>query len=198
MRSCHLSQTNRPYICRSTGQCISSWWMSCCTKPSSPLIRSMHPGPQMKKSSSESTGVFVCFCACAFVCMDLSQSIVQARLCHCCCVQVFRWWCKSFRNYSLTGWLVNKWACIPLIDSHWTDSWEGKTCLVNRSTDKVSRLRAPKMSVCARLSFRVDISDTLMYVYEMLGSELLSNLYDKLGRLLTNAEQPTSWQVGET
>lgn len=54
------------------------------------------------------------------------------------------------------------------------------------------------MSVCARLSFRVDISDTLMYVYEMLGSELLSNLYDKLGRLLTNAEQPTSWQVGET
>lgn len=48
------------------------------------------------------------------------------------------------------------------------------------------------------LSFRVDISDTLMYVYEMLGAELLSNLYDKLGRLLTNAEQPTSWQVGET
>lgn len=46
--------------------------------------------------------------------------------------------------------------------------------------------------------FRVDISDTLMYVYEMLGAELLSNLYDKLGRLLTNAEQPTSWQVGET
>lgn len=36
-----------------------------------------------------------------------------------------------------------------------------------------------------------------MYVYEMLGAELLSNLYDKLGRLLTNAEQPTSWQVGE-
>lgn len=54
------------------------------------------------------------------------------------------------------------------------------------------------MCVCARLSFRVDISDTLMYVYEMLGAELLSNLYDKLGRLLTNAEQPTSWQVGET
>lgn len=48
------------------------------------------------------------------------------------------------------------------------------------------------------LSSRVDISDTLMYVYEMLGAELLSNLYDKLGRLLTNAEQPTSWQVGET
>lgn len=54
------------------------------------------------------------------------------------------------------------------------------------------------MSVCVRLSFRVDISDTLMYVYEMLGAELLSNLYDKLGRLLTNAEQPTSWQVGDT
>lgn len=54
------------------------------------------------------------------------------------------------------------------------------------------------MSVCTCLSSRVDISDTLMYVYEMLGAELLSNLYDKLGRLLTNAEQPTSWQVGET
>lgn len=45
------------------------------------------------------------------------------------------------------------------------------------------------------LCCRVDISDTLMYVYEMLGAELLSNLYDKLGRLLTNADQPTSWQV---
>lgn len=45
---------------------------------------------------------------------------------------------------------------------------------------------------------RVDISDTLMYVYEMLGAELLSNLYEKLGRLLTNTEQPTSWQVGDT
>lgn len=55
-----------------------------------------------------------------------------------------------------------------------------------------------KCAVCARLSFRVDISDTLMYVYEMLGAELLSNLYDKLGRLLTNTEQPTSWQVSET
>lgn len=53
------------------------------------------------------------------------------------------------------------------------------------------------MSVCGCLLFRVDISDTLMYVYEMLGAELLSNLYDKLGRLLTNTEQPTSWQVGE-
>ncbi|KAG7228953.1 hypothetical protein INR49_008731 [Caranx melampygus] len=45
--------------------------------------------------------------------------------------------------------------------------------------------------------YRVDISDTLMYVYEMLGAELLSNLYDKLGRLLTNAEQPMSWQHTE-
>ncbi|TSN30182.1 Importin-13 [Bagarius yarrelli] len=45
--------------------------------------------------------------------------------------------------------------------------------------------------------YRVDISDTLMYVYEMLGAELLSNLYDKLGRLLTNADQPTSWQHTE-
>lgn len=45
------------------------------------------------------------------------------------------------------------------------------------------------------LSFRVDISDTLMYVYEMLGAELLSSLYDKLGRLLTNSDQPSSWQV---
>ncbi|XP_043556032.1 importin-13 [Chiloscyllium plagiosum] len=41
---------------------------------------------------------------------------------------------------------------------------------------------------------RVDISDTLMYVYEMLGAELLSNLYDKLGRLLTDTEQASSWQ----
>ncbi|XP_071058948.1 importin-13-like isoform X3 [Pseudochaenichthys georgianus] len=45
--------------------------------------------------------------------------------------------------------------------------------------------------------YRVDISDTLMYVYEMLGAELLSNLYEKLGRLLTNTEQPTSWQHTE-
>ncbi|XP_041967527.1 importin-13 isoform X2 [Alosa sapidissima] len=45
--------------------------------------------------------------------------------------------------------------------------------------------------------YRVDISDTLMYVYEMLGAELLSNLYDKLGRLLTNPEHPTSWQHTE-
>uniref|UniRef100_A0A672RDP2 Importin-13 n=1 Tax=Sinocyclocheilus grahami TaxID=75366 RepID=A0A672RDP2_SINGR len=45
--------------------------------------------------------------------------------------------------------------------------------------------------------YRVDISDTLMYVYEMLGAELLSNLYDKLGRLLTNTEQATTWQHTE-
>ncbi|XP_053549561.1 importin-13 isoform X2 [Bombina bombina] len=45
--------------------------------------------------------------------------------------------------------------------------------------------------------YRVDISDTLMYVYEMLGAELLSNLYDKLGRLLTTSEHPTSWQHTE-
>ncbi|KAL4656030.1 importin-13-like [Arapaima gigas] len=42
--------------------------------------------------------------------------------------------------------------------------------------------------------YRVDISDTLMYVYEMLGAELLSNLYDKLGRVLTNTEHPAPWQ----
>ena len=53
------------------------------------------------------------------------------------------------------------------------------------------------MSVFACVLFRVDISDTLMYVYEMLGAELLSNLYDKLGRLLTNTDQPTSWQVSK-
>lgn len=48
-----------------------------------------------------------------------------------------------------------------------------------------------------RVLCRVDISDTLMYVYEMLGAELLSSLYDKLGRLLTNTEQPSTWQVSE-
>lgn len=50
-------------------------------------------------------------------------------------------------------------------------------------------------SIKGLLLFRVDISDTLMYVYEMLGAELLSNLYDKLGRLLTSSEEPYSWQV---
>uniref|UniRef100_A0A6Q2XHQ4 Importin-13 n=1 Tax=Esox lucius TaxID=8010 RepID=A0A6Q2XHQ4_ESOLU len=45
--------------------------------------------------------------------------------------------------------------------------------------------------------YRVDISDTLMYVYEMLGAELLSNLYEKLGRILTNTEPASSWQHTE-
>lgn len=45
------------------------------------------------------------------------------------------------------------------------------------------------------LSFRVDISDTLMYVYEMLGAELLSNLYDRLGRQLMDPQQSAVWQV---
>uniref|UniRef100_A0A672T9L2 Importin-13 n=1 Tax=Sinocyclocheilus grahami TaxID=75366 RepID=A0A672T9L2_SINGR len=45
--------------------------------------------------------------------------------------------------------------------------------------------------------YRVDVSDTLMYVYEMLGAELLSNLYDKLGRVLTNTEPTTTWQHTE-
>lgn len=43
--------------------------------------------------------------------------------------------------------------------------------------------------------YRVDISDTLMYVYEMLGAELLSNLYDRLGRLLMDPQQSAVWQV---
>ncbi|XP_053739702.1 importin-13-like [Synchiropus splendidus] len=42
--------------------------------------------------------------------------------------------------------------------------------------------------------YRVDISDTLMYVYEMLGSELLSNLYDRLGRQLMDPQQASAWQ----
>lgn len=41
----------------------------------------------------------------------------------------------------------------------------------------------------------MDISDTLMYVYEMLGAELLSNLYDKLGRHLMDPQQSAVWQV---
>ncbi|KAM4604833.1 importin-13-like [Polymixia lowei] len=45
--------------------------------------------------------------------------------------------------------------------------------------------------------YRVDISDTLMYVYEMLGAELLSNLYDRLGRLLMDPEQSSVWQDTE-
>uniref|UniRef100_A0A6Q2X3N0 Importin-13 n=1 Tax=Esox lucius TaxID=8010 RepID=A0A6Q2X3N0_ESOLU len=42
--------------------------------------------------------------------------------------------------------------------------------------------------------YRVDISDTLMYVYEILGAELLSNLYDRLGQLLMATEGPAAWQ----
>lgn len=45
------------------------------------------------------------------------------------------------------------------------------------------------------LPFRVDISDTLMYVYEMLGAELLSNLYDRLGRQLMDPQLSAVWQV---
>lgn len=45
------------------------------------------------------------------------------------------------------------------------------------------------------LHFRVDISDTLMYVYEMLGAELLSSLYDRLGRQLMDPQQSAVWQV---
>lgn len=45
------------------------------------------------------------------------------------------------------------------------------------------------------LHFRVDISDTLMYVYEMLGAELLSNLYDRLGRQLMDPQLSAVWQV---
>ncbi|KAG7227279.1 hypothetical protein INR49_000283 [Caranx melampygus] len=45
--------------------------------------------------------------------------------------------------------------------------------------------------------YRVDISDTLMYVYEMLGAELLSNLYDRLGRHLMDPQQSAVWQDTE-
>lgn len=41
----------------------------------------------------------------------------------------------------------------------------------------------------------MDISDTLMYVYEMLGVELLSNLYDRLGRQLMDPQLSAVWQV---
>uniref|UniRef100_A0A3B4A1Q6 Importin-13 n=1 Tax=Periophthalmus magnuspinnatus TaxID=409849 RepID=A0A3B4A1Q6_9GOBI len=43
----------------------------------------------------------------------------------------------------------------------------------------------------------VDISDTLMYVYEMLGAELLSNLYDRLGAQLVDPQQSAEWQETE-
>lgn len=42
---------------------------------------------------------------------------------------------------------------------------------------------------------RVDISDTLMCVYELLGPEMLCRLYDKLGLLLTDTSHSSSWQV---
>ncbi|TDH06279.1 hypothetical protein EPR50_G00129050 [Perca flavescens] len=45
--------------------------------------------------------------------------------------------------------------------------------------------------------YRVDISDTLMYVYEMLGAELLSNLYDRLGQQLMDPQQSAVWQDTE-
>lgn len=48
--------------------------------------------------------------------------------------------------------------------------------------------------LCA-LRFRVDISDTLMYVYEMLGAEVLTNLYDRLGRQLMDPQLSAGWQV---
>lgn len=82
MKSCRLSQISRQCICRSTGQFISSWWMYCYTKPSSRPTRSMHPGPQMRKSSSESTGLCVCifmpdpislYCTCLFLLCTLVQ-----------------------------------------------------------------------------------------------------------------------------
>ncbi|XP_060784754.1 importin-13 isoform X2 [Neoarius graeffei] len=47
-------------------------------------------------------------------------------------------------------------------------------------------------------TYRVDISDTLMCVYELLGPELLRKLYDKLGVLLTDTTHASSWQDIET
>ncbi|XP_062849908.1 importin-13 isoform X2 [Trichomycterus rosablanca] len=43
-------------------------------------------------------------------------------------------------------------------------------------------------------TYRVDISDTLMCVYELLGPELLRRQYDKLGLLLTDTTHSSSWQ----
>ncbi|XP_061652611.1 importin-13-like isoform X2 [Phyllopteryx taeniolatus] len=45
--------------------------------------------------------------------------------------------------------------------------------------------------------YRVDIADTLMYVYEMLGAELLGNLYERLGGRLTDPQQAAGWQETE-
>lgn len=190
MKSYRLRQASRRCIFKSTGQCISSWWMFCYTKPNSPLTRSTRPGPRMRKNSSGSTGVCVGRMANP-ACCNTTFPVYW-------CLQAFQWQSERVRNYPLTGWLVCIWVCLSLIDSDWTGSWEGKSCLAKNSfTDNTTRLKATKMFVFPCVYFRVDISDTLMYVYEMLGAELLSNLYDKLGRLLTNAEQPTSWQVGE-
>ncbi|CAL8325106.1 unnamed protein product [Arctogadus glacialis] len=43
-------------------------------------------------------------------------------------------------------------------------------------------------------TYRVDISDTLMYVYEMLGAELLSSLYERLGGLVLGPGRGAAWQ----
>lgn len=51
------------------------------------------------------------------------------------------------------------------------------------------------LTLLCLLPSRVDISDTLMYVYEMLGAELLSNLYDRLGRQLMDPQLSAGWQV---
>ncbi|XP_061694395.1 importin-13-like isoform X2 [Syngnathoides biaculeatus] len=45
--------------------------------------------------------------------------------------------------------------------------------------------------------YRVDIADTLMYVYEMLGAELLGNLYERLGGQLTDPRRSVEWQATE-
>ena len=49
--------------------------------------------------------------------------------------------------------------------------------------------------VCGVVRCRVDISDTLMYVYEMLGAELLSSLYERLGGLVLGPGRGGAWQV---
>ncbi|XP_061549556.1 importin-13-like [Phycodurus eques] len=45
--------------------------------------------------------------------------------------------------------------------------------------------------------YRVDIADTLMYVYETLGAELLSKLYERLGGQLMDPQQAAEWQQTE-
>ena len=49
---------------------------------------------------------------------------------------------------------------------------------------------------CGVVRCRVDISDTLMYVYELLGAELLSGLYERLGGLVLGRGAGPAWQVG--